>query len=85
MTSGALAEPASDAVEFADGLLQRFELANKRIHAALAVVDGLGLFEDLSGAFLRHDDHPVLIGDDDVAGRTVTPAHSTGTFLATVA
>src|SRR5688572_32855533 len=58
----------SDAVELRDGLLQRFELANERIHAALAVVDGLGLLENVRGAFLRHHDHAILVRDDDVAG-----------------
>src|SRR5688572_18388553 len=58
---------SSDAIELGDGLLQRFELANERIHAALAIIDGLRLFEHPGGVFLRHHDDAILVGDNDVA------------------
>ena len=80
-----MAAVESDAIELCYGLLQRLELANERIHAALAVVDGLCLLEDLSGLLLRHHHHAVLVGDDDVARADGDAGALDGDVLATVA
>ena len=74
-----------NSVESLDGLPQRFALSDKWEHATLAVVNILSLFQHLLSAFLSRDHNAVFIGDDYIAMRAVTPVHSAGMFLATVA
>jgi len=45
-----------------------FVLTNERIHAALAVADGLGLLEHVGRAFLRDHDHAILVDVARAAG-----------------
>ena len=69
-----------DAPELLDGFYDGVELVDERIHAVFAEVEFLRKDQDLCGACPRHNDHAVLVGDDDVVGLDVSPSTSRGMF-----
>ena len=75
----------SNPVELRDCLRQRLELPDERVHAALALVDRLRRLSTSAARSCGTTTTPSSSATMMSPGRTVTPAHSTGTFLATVA